>query len=601
MKGGFEQMLALVLLGFTLTVVAGGAVFLEYQKRQSEADAQTQLAAVADLKAAELNRWRHERLDDGELIRGNLLTVVAVKRFLANPADAFTRNQLSLLLENFQTHVHYKQAALLNAQEEPSLATSPPQGWITEKNLAWARASAQAGPVALSDLALSDGGSIDMKVVIPLLDQTQPQSAPVMGAFLLEIDPGDFLFPQIQTWPTSSPTAETRLVRKDGDDVVYLNTLRHQSNTALRLRLKITDSPDLPAANAIRGKTGLVRGLDYRRIPVIAVARRIPDSPWFIIAKEDLAEIRAPIRQWAWIIAVGSILAIVAASLGVTLIWRYREAQFARQELAERRHSETILGRKNAELEHLIYAASHDLRSPLVNIEGFSRRLEKTCNELSAALEKSSDPAGRQAVELSRVQIPKSINYIRAGVSKMNALISGLLQLSRLGQASLRPHILDMNRMMQQLTTSMAYQIQKAGATIQYDALPACTGDPLLINQVFSNLLDNALKYRDPARPLVIRITGKTEAGQKIYCVSDTGLGIPSGSLTKVWELFHRLNPSGPQGEGLGLNLVRRILDRHDGRAWVDSTSGEGSRFYVSLPDPHEPDSPSPFDKEPLT
>jgi signal transduction histidine kinase len=287
----------------------------------------------------------------------------------------------------------------------------------------------------------------------------------------------------------------------------------------------------------------------------------------------------------------------------VVLIWRHREAHFVRQELAERRHSEAVLERKNGELEHLIYAASHDLRSPLVNIEGFSRRLEKTCQQLSTLLEKPGDPAAsiQEAADIARSQIPKSLNYVRAGVAKMNALISGLLHLSRLGQIPLRPHSLDMNRMMQQLTTAMAYQIQKAGAVVQFDTLPPCKGDPLLINQVFSNLLDNALKYRDPSRPLVIQVSGRLEDGQKIYCVADTGLGIATGAQNKIWELFHRLNPSGPEGEGLGLNLVRRILDRHDGRAWVESTAGEGSRFYVSLPEPPESDSPAHLENHATT
>jgi signal transduction histidine kinase len=283
----------------------------------------------------------------------------------------------------------------------------------------------------------------------------------------------------------------------------------------------------------------------------------------------------------------------------VTAVWRYRETQYARRELAQRRRAEAILERKNAELEHLIYAASHDLRSPLVNIEGFSRRLEKTCDQLLPLLEKTDDPATRQSVAAARSQIPKSLNYIRAGVARMNALISGLLHLSRLGQTPMNPRPLDMNLMVRQLAAAMAYQIQEAGALIEYDALPPCAGDPPLIQRVFSNLIDNALKYRDPARRLIIRVTGKAEDGQKIYCVADTGMGIPTGSQNKIWELFHRLNPSGPEGEGLGLNLVRRILDRHDGRAWVESTPGEGSRFYVSLPDSPAPGGPFDFDNQP--
>jgi len=131
---------------------------------------------------------------------------------------------------------------------------------------------------------------------------------------------------------------------------------------------------------------------------------------------------------------------------------------------------------------------------------------------------------------------------------------------------------------------TMTIQVQSAGARVELVPLPACTGDPLLLNQTFSNLIDNALKYRDPARATRVQVSGCVEGDSSVYCVADNGLGIPPEHLDGIWELFRRLNPSGPPGEGLGLTLVRRIVERHGGRVWVESVASEGSRFFVSIP-----------------
>jgi two-component system, chemotaxis family, sensor kinase Cph1 len=256
-----------------------------------------------------------------------------------------------------------------------------------------------------------------------------------------------------------------------------------------------------------------------------------------------------------------------------------------RTDITQRKKAEEDLAEKNKELETIVYVASHDLRSPLVNIQGFSKELQRACQDVRSALKIDENPSLSRELKVQlNEDIPEALEFIRNGVTKMDTLLAGLLRFSRLGRAALQIQKLDMDDMLKSIVKSMEFELREKNVAVKTGKLPSCFGDSVQINQVFSNLLSNAIKFLDPKRAGCIEISGKKEDDRAIYEVRDNGIGIAPEHQGKIFEIFHRLNPSEVAGEGLGLTIAQRSLERQNGTIRVESTPGEGSTFFVSLP-----------------
>ena len=142
----------------------------------------------------------------------------------------------------------------------------------------------------------------------------------------------------------------------------------------------------------------------------------------------------------------------------------------------------------------------------------------------------------------------------------------------------------DMNKLLSDIANTFEFKIKQLGVILEIGKLPSCRGEETQINQVFSNLIDNAIKHLDPGRKGVIRISGQKAGERMEYCIEDNGVGIAAENQKMIYVIFQRLNPKETDGEGLGLAIVRNILERHGEKIHVESGPGIGSRFFVSLP-----------------
>lgn len=243
----------------------------------------------------------------------------------------------------------------------------------------------------------------------------------------------------------------------------------------------------------------------------------------------------------------------------------------------------TELVEKNKEMEQFVYVTSHDLRSPLVNIQGFTKVLADNCLSIKESLseEISYTDFKNKIISQFKEDIDESLKYIELSTRKMDALLNGLLKLSRMGRIVPNVKNVDMNMLVKDVVNSFEFQIMKKNIQVHISDLHDCMADEALTSQVFSNLLDNAIKYNDKKIP-TIKISSRKEKNKVIYCIEDNGPGIPEKYYSKVFEIFQRLNAS-VSGEGLGLSIVNKIIEKHNGRIWIESVVNKGTKFFIEI------------------
>ena len=243
------------------------------------------------------------------------------------------------------------------------------------------------------------------------------------------------------------------------------------------------------------------------------------------------------------------------------------------------------LTRANEEIQRFAYIVSHDLRAPLVNIMGFTSELEVANNTLSDYFLAEAEEKKPAAKEAAIRDMPEAVKFIRSSTGKMDRLINAILKLSREGGRQLLAESVDLNNVFQTIAESLKHQIEESSTTVELSArLPVVISDRLGVEQVFTNLFDNALKYLQPGRPGQISVHAENARNGVIISIKDNGRGIADNDRERIFELFRRAGRQDRPGEGIGLAHVRALVRRLGGDITVMSQVGVGSEFRVLLP-----------------
>jgi signal transduction histidine kinase len=332
--------LALVCLLLAMALGAGGYFYLSRRQMEARADAHRELSTIAGLKLGQLKNWREERLSDARFFSHALFVAQDVQRFLAEPGSQPAQSALLHWLSLLKAGDRYCAVMVLDGRLTPRLAlpaSAAAPGPATRQVLGQV---ARNHDIVFGDLYRDQaGGPVYLDIAFPVFEGADAKQGALLATVLLKLDARQFLFPLLQTWPTPSETAETLLVRRDGDSVLFLNDLRHRPGAALTLRLPL-NLPNLPAAKIARGDQRVLEGVDYRGVPVVAVGRPVPGTSWSMVAKIDREEVYAPLRQQtlAVLTVLGALL--LAGALLVGFFWRQRTALFLERELAGRKAHE---------------------------------------------------------------------------------------------------------------------------------------------------------------------------------------------------------------------------------------------------------------------
>lgn len=294
----------------------------------------------------------------------------------------------------------------------------------------------------------------------------------------------------------------------------------------------------------------------------------------------------------ALLLALLAVIAILAMRrFTEDLSHAQRELRQLNEALEERVKERTAdLTRANEEIQRFAYIVSHDLRSPLVNVMGFTSELEVGMKPLRALVRwiEERDVEGRLPQEVKTAvdqDIPEAIDFIRSSTRKMDRLISAILRLSREGRRVLHPEPLNLKPMVEGILATVQHQLIELGGAGEVEGeLPPITADRLALEQVLGNLVDNAVKYHSPKRPLRIAVRGYEQFGRVVIEVEDNGRGIDPRDHERIFELFRRSGAQNQPGEGIGLAHVRALVHRMGGSITVASALDQGATFRLSLP-----------------
>ncbi|MBF0161935.1 MAG: sensor histidine kinase [Magnetococcales bacterium] len=629
----WSALLFLISLAGMLAITLWGIPFSPSHGRlgQVRADMFQQLSLIADLHKEHTENWLNDKQKDLEAIA----STPWLQHVLAQPASDAATRQIHAYLQQLDTiYPEFDHVELLHLANKQ----------IVSSEVGHSRPLVMDSFVRrtlLSTHGYLGRARLQEESTVPIFRIGQPvrdSHGQNLALLVASLSPKSLLKQLLDTGNSLGNSGEMLLVDDTG---LLINLLRYplpDGSHPEPMHYHLTDKTALMAA---AGHEGIEEeSLDYRGVPVVAVYRHVRMSPEWgmgLVVKIDKEELLQPLERELlaafWNAVLGFLLLV---SLNIFMVRKQTgqlqrlsqtAARLADQELSSRTgirgtdemgilgytfdrmadriqtamrdlrqesegHQRTAseLAAINNELRDFAYIVSHDLRSPLLSIQGFVEELQMDLDTLDAQITRflvaPEQDEQQHILERVRVHLPEELRYIRASADKMERLIQAILNLSRMGRKMLCFEDLDLHALVEENIQALAHAIHSTGVTVVLEPLPHLSSDRIAMEQIVGNLLGNAIKYLEPERPGRIHIAAllDEQAGELALEITDNGRGIAPEDLEKIFVLFQRVGRQDKPGDGMGLAYVRSWVRRLGGRIVCTSTLGVGTTFRVTLP-----------------
>jgi len=301
-------------------IIASSYVYYQNYEKNYKLEIYHQLTAVSDLKVNELGDWKTERMGDAGIFFHNPLFSSRVRHLVNDDNDTETRGELRAWLEKELMYTQYSRVYVMDTAGTLQMSVPDTQRSVATAVVQHLPTVLVSGNITILDFYRDDNDQkVYLAIIVPIYDD-QERGQP-LGFVAFQVDPEKYIYPFIREWPGPSASAETLIVRQEGNEAVYLNDLRFSNNSALELRFPL-DQKGLSSVKAVLGEEGLVGGTDYRGVPVIAVIRDVPDTPWFLVTLMDISEVNGPLMEQLLLLAIIVAILLVSIGTGIVIIWR---------------------------------------------------------------------------------------------------------------------------------------------------------------------------------------------------------------------------------------------------------------------------------------
>jgi len=316
-----------IIIGGVIAIIA--TQYIKNIEKHFRTNIENQLRTIADLKVHEIEHWRHEQLGIAETLFENEAFAVIVKRYFTNPTDHAAKREIQVWLQEFKTAFNYNAVMLTDPQLVKKIVfpetAERQKAFISASNID----SLLAGKLVFEDF-YPDGfkQKVFLNILIPILSAHQ-----LIGVIELRIDPKTYFYTILANWPIPSQTSETNILRLENHKAVFLNELRFHKNSALNLKVPL-ENKNVAGVRAVLGQKGLVDDvIDYRGKAVIAYIRQVPDSPWYLLVKQDTSEAYTPLRIEVWQTVIFSSGIFLFIGLGLLFLWRHQRTLFYKERI----------------------------------------------------------------------------------------------------------------------------------------------------------------------------------------------------------------------------------------------------------------------------